>query len=128
MKPIKKLCNALIKDANPKFLTYCVGGAGAAIPMKLTLGIFKKVMGGLWVGGSVTLDNQMLIFKPNKINKLVHQEMSEIAIPLDSIMSATNRFGFVTGIVDIKTDSGVLSVRLYGAKKFAGKINSLLPQ
>ena len=127
MAQIRKFGNARVKDAEIEFLVYAAAGVENAPSMMLVLGAFKKAYGGLWVGGAITLDDNTLTFRANMLNRAIHKDLSEISIPLKDITSVNKRFGVLTGIIDIETDAGTLAVRLYGAKKFADKINAALP-
>ena len=68
----KKICNAKIDGATPNFTAYFAsfisGGLGGVIAFGSVMGAFKKMMGGLWVGGNVYLTSASIIFKPNKLN------------------------------------------------------------
>ncbi len=123
----KKVCNAKIEGATPNFTAYLVsfvsGGLGGVIALGSVMGAFKKMIGGLWVGGNAYLTSKSIIFKPNKLNAGLHSNIDAIEIPLKSIIKLNKEFGMITGIININTDSGSLKIRCYNAYGFMEKIN-----
>ena len=87
---------------------------------------FKFFMGGLWVGGTLSLHTDCLRFNPNKLNKRHHELLSNKKINLDQVKSVIVRKGTITDIIDIQMLHGILSVRCFGAHEFAKKINDLI--
>lgn len=80
-------------------------------------------MGGLWVGGAVTLTREALIFSPNAMNVAAHEGNIYWAIPLADIVSVADRFGWLTRIVDVETEDGEkVSFRCFGARAFAHQV------
>ncbi|MEO0607482.1 MAG: hypothetical protein AAFY82_04575 [Pseudomonadota bacterium] len=118
----KKLANALMKDAEIGDRTQMILGPGG----RLGTTAVKKLMGGLWVGGTAYLTPDAVEFHPNGLNRAVHKdpESLSVVLPLRSITSVDTRFGIATQIIDVKTAIGTLSIRCYGAKAFADKIET----
>ena len=118
----RKLANALMKDAEIGDRTQTLLGPGG----RLGTSAIKKLMGGLWVGGTVYLTEDAVEFHPNGLNRAVHKdpESLSVVLPLRGITSVETRFGIATQIIDIKTAIGTLSVRCYGARSFAKKIEA----
>ena len=116
----RKLANALMKDAEIGDQTSRVMGAGG----RLGTAAVKKLMGGLWVGGTAYLTEDAVEFHPNGLNRAVHKdpESLSVVLPLRGITSVETRFGMMTQIIDIKTAIGTLSIRCFGADGFAKKI------
>jgi hypothetical protein len=120
----KRLSNALIKDAVADFELFfkVVGlkrlGLLAKPLLNAQLSVFKKLMGGLWVGGTTYLTEDAVIFRPNRMNRLVHKGDCSVSIPLIEITDVKKRFGMVTQIIDITTSKGTLSVRCYRSSSF----------
>lgn len=105
------------------------GGPGAALGMasiQPTLDAFARFYGGLWVGGRVTLSERVLTFEPNAINRAIHEngDSLRLDLPLRQIDMVRTRFGFISGIVDIVTDERIFSLRCFGAKRFAARIDA----
>lgn len=135
-----KACNALIADAQVDFQRWVfpaatagiatgnLSFAGAALVAGAVPGVFKRMLNGLWVGGTALLTESDFAFFPNKFNTLLHKELPSIKIPLHSIQSATRRFGFVSGIIEIETRSGVLKIRVFNAESFCALINDAVQQ
>ena len=119
----RKLANALMKDAEIGDRTQMALGAGG----RLGTNAVKKLMGGLWVGGTAYLTSDAVEFHPNGLNRAIHKdpESLSVVLPLRSITAVETRFGIATQIIDIKTAIGTLSIRCYGAKGFADKIESV---
>lgn len=92
-------------------------GADAAVDW------LQRQMGGLWVGGSVALTRHSLAFSPNGLNAAAHAEDTSATVRLDDVVNVTDRFGWLTRIVDVRTDTGdTFTFRCFGAKAFADKI------
>ncbi|MEL6861059.1 MAG: hypothetical protein AAGL11_04415 [Pseudomonadota bacterium] len=119
----RKLANALMKDAEIGDRTQMVLGPGG----RLGTNAVKKLMGGLWVGGTAYLTSDAVEFHPNGLNRAMHKDPDSLSVvlPLRSITGVETRFGIATQIIDIKTAIGTLSIRCYGAKGFADKIESV---
>ena len=89
---------------------------------EIVLNGFNTAMGGLWIGGTATLDETKIAFRPNALNLAVHAGDYSVEIPLADVSDVQVRFGFVTKIIDIVTDHGKLSIPCFGAPRFATKI------
>ena len=65
-----------------------------------------------------------LHFRPNRLNRVLHEQGEALVldVPLADITAAQRRFGFISGIVDITTDSGCFSLRCFGARGLAAQI------
>ncbi len=118
----RKMANALMKDAEIGDRTNRVLGPGG----RLGTSAVKKLMGGLWVGGTAYLTEDAIEFHPNGLNRAVHKDPDELSVvlPLKSLNAVETRFGLFTQIIDLKTAIGTLSIRCYGADKFAKKIDA----
>lgn len=116
----QKMANALMKDAEIGDRTQMMLGPGG----RLGTNAVKKLMGGLWVGGTVYLTEDAVEFHPNGLNRAIHSnpESLSVVLPLRGITGVETRFGLATQIIDIKTAIGTLSVRCYGAQAFAEQI------
>ncbi|HEY1246098.1 MAG TPA: hypothetical protein VGF29_14825 [Hyphomicrobiaceae bacterium] len=83
----------------------------------------KGLMGGLWVGGTVSLTRDAVVFEPNWVNRLAHVRVASRALPLSHVVQVKDRSGWFTRIVDVRTDDNqTLTFRCYGAPAFARKI------
>ncbi|MGB3627469.1 MAG: hypothetical protein WA989_16685 [Henriciella sp.] len=122
----KKLVNALFKDAaaNPGAKRLLSG------PGQLGLGLVKKMMGGMWVGGTAWLTKDSVIFRPNALNRAVHvsADTLEVEFPLSDIKAVSWRKGIATSIIDLETEEASLSLRCYGSKAFASAIEREVEQ
>ena len=119
----KKMANALMKDAELGDRTAVALGPGG----RLGTAAIKKLMGGLWVGGTIYLTEDALEFHPNGLNRAVHKDSESLSVvlPLRGVTSVEMRRGMITQIIDIKTAIGTLSVRCLGAKGFARMIEDV---
>jgi len=124
----KKICNALIKDAKPNFNFYIVpfasNGVAGMVIADAVIKSFKKMFDGLWVGGTVYMASDCVIFNPNSLNKMLHSNVGRIEIPRSDIVGVDKEFGLVTSIICIKTNNGILKIRCYGASSFIDKIKA----
>ena len=100
-------------------------GARSLFPLDADSGIdwMRRKIGGLWVGGAVTLTHEALHFAPNAMNVAAHDRDTSSAVPLAHVVEVSDRFGWVTRIVDVRTDTGeTFTFRCFGAKAFADTI------
>jgi hypothetical protein len=104
-----KIANALIEDVN-------VHVTIPAIP------ILRAALGGLWVGGWVTLTTRSVSFSPNGLNRFMQSGALDVSVPLAEVTDVKVLPGFFTKIVAITTPVTVLKVRCYGAARFADAI------
>ena len=80
---------------------------------------FKRKHGGLWVGGTLSVSQSGVSFKPNGLNRVVHEGLEPINVLGNEIRAVRYEFGWVTGIVVVQHSHGEFRFRCYGAKKFA---------
>jgi hypothetical protein len=121
---VQKKVNALVAGAEMGFgAKFLVKATGLDVT-ETVLKEFKKAMGGLWVGGTATLHETKLAFRPNALNRALHAGDYSVEIPLREISDIQVRFGFITKIIDIVTAHGKLSLRCFGAEDFAGTIRT----
>ena len=104
-----KVANALIEDVK----------VNVTMPV---VSVFREALGGLWVGGRVTLTTETVSFSANGINRMVQSGTLDVTVPLAQVTDVTVLPGFFTKIVAITTPELVLKVRCYGAATFAGAI------
>ena len=112
-----RMANALFREAR-------VAGTVANAPVHAAVEQQRALHGGLWVGGKAELTGEEIRFAPNAMNRAVHANGGTLqwAIPLNAIMAVRLRKAFVTNIIDIETDGGVLSLRCWRAQAFADDI------
>ncbi|WP_051294085.1 hypothetical protein [Pseudoduganella violaceinigra] len=117
---IKKLCNAFITDAVVK---RGIGGvAGRQVEAIGTM------MGGLWVGGTVTVSADAIDWIPNIMNKAVHDNLQSVHISLREVRAVRREFGILTGIVVVELeDGGEFRFRCFNARSVAENMSDLLP-
>ncbi len=114
-----KLANLFHPDAEMS------AGARKFLPLGADKSVdwLQRKMGGLWVGGAVTLTRETLSFSPNGMNVAAHDRDTSAGVSLDRVVDVTDRFGWVTRIVDVRTDAGeIFTFRCFGAKAFADLI------
>ncbi|MDO8481797.1 MAG: hypothetical protein Q7S75_01795 [bacterium] len=140
----RKFANALIGDAAGRegvltALAWTQGTfdihtgrmADTSLGLPTTKGLmkmFSKHYGGLWVGGTLSLFEDSLHFEANAMNKALQTGSTSVDIPLESIVRASPRFGFVTGIIDVVWTKDSMqylnSFRCFGSKAFLAKIEN----
>lgn len=113
-----RAANALFAEARPSETL------ADWIPVLAVLDLFARRFGGLWVGGTATLTDEALIFEPNRMNRLVHEDGSALRLdlPLAAIDAVSTRSGFVSGIIDVKAQGALFSLRSFRAAAFAARI------
>ena len=104
-----KVANALIEDVK----------VNVSMPV---VSVFRAALGGLWVGGRVTLTTETVSFSANGINRTVQSGTLDVSVPLAEVTDVTVLPGFFTKIVAITTPELVLKVRCYRAASFAEAI------
>jgi hypothetical protein len=120
-----KSANALIKNAeiNKRMKATLSLFNQSLIAFSLLERFFKPALNGFWVGGTVLLFQDRLIFAPNLANRMVHEKLDTIEIPLHRISDVRVRYGIATKIVETATGEELaLTFRCYGAKRFANLI------
>ena len=55
------------------------------IQRAILLNSAKRIMGGLWIGGSCELYDDRLIIRPNGMNASAHKNISEIEVPFEFV-------------------------------------------
>lgn len=100
---------------------------GARVLMPLgadrTVDWLQRRLGGLWVGGSVTLTQEALMFAPNGLNAAAHAGDTSDTVRLDRVGEVSHRFGWLTRIIDVRTvDGDTFTFRCFGARAFADQI------
>ncbi|KQV54517.1 MULTISPECIES: hypothetical protein [unclassified Duganella] len=117
---IKKMCNAFITDA---VVNRRIGGAAGR-----SVEAIGAAIGGLWVGGIVTVSADALDWIPNIMNKAVHDDLQPVHIPLRDVRSVRRVFGILTGIVVVELeDGGEFRFRCFNARSVAENMSDLLP-
>src|SRR5262245_31479121 len=115
---IRRVVNALIPDATPSALVF--GPALAECER------WRKKYGGLWVGGSIDISNDGLLFRPNRLNEAVHVGLEPVSISFADVLAVRREFGWFTGIVVVEHKSGEFRFRCFGARKIAACIAEYL--
>jgi hypothetical protein len=118
---IKKLCNAFITDALVKRRIGAAAGRNVEA--------IGAVMGGLWVGGTVTVSADALDWVPNIMNEALHDNLQTVHIPLAEVRSVRRVFGILTGIVVVELeDNCEFRFRCFNARGVAENLSDLLPR
>lgn len=120
----KKAVNVLVREADPRVSSSLLTNTTQRNVLQSVLRAYKNIMGGLWVGGTVTLYETKLVFQPNGMNQAFHVNDCFREMSLSEIREVHVRLGIVTKIIDIVTTKGTLSMRCFGAKHFAEKIRT----
>lgn len=117
---IKKLCNAFITDA---IINRRLGGA-----VVRNVEAIGSLMGGLWVGGTVTVSADALDWVPNIMNTAFHDSLQSVHIPLTEVRAVRREFGILTGIVVVElADGSEFRFRCFNARSVAENMSDLLP-
>ena len=81
-------------------------------------------MGGLWVGGVVSVLVDRLMFEPNQVNRMAHKDGLSFEIRFTDVTEVNWRRGFITNIIGVEHNGGTSSFRCFGSKAFAQSIRS----
>ncbi len=112
-----KTANALIEGAQPVDALNLIAGVAQAASSA------AGGTGGLWVGGKAMLYPDRLTFQPNDLNRSLHAGDVSAAVPLSSITAVIDRFGLLSGIVEVQTSAArTFKLRCFGAKDFSARI------
>jgi hypothetical protein len=122
-----KVCNFLIPDARATPHLY---SSFANLPgmhskervLTLFSQRFRAIYGGLWVGGTATLNAVQLSFVPNAMNQLMHEADYSLSIPLRDIAHLQYEFGLLSGVIHLHTRGGLMKLRCFGARGFLSRI------
>lgn len=118
----RKHVNALIPEAVPAVIA-------RAVPADVVS--FFKCYGGIWLAGSMTLTQDELVYAPNRFNRALYRNrnVAVIALPLERVADVSDRYGFLTRIVDVRLDDGaVFNFTCFGAERFARTISEAVGQ
>ena len=74
---------------------------------------------GLWIGGSIILSQNSLVFKANQANAVLNKgnKLADIIL-LEDIRILHFEKAFGSSIITAESEEGMLSFRCFGAKKF----------
>lgn len=117
---VSQVANALFPEARCKLWVKVLGGWAAEL--------LRGYYGGLWVGGTVRIEADLVRFEPNRVNRLVHVGPVSFEIPLTEIVSVQVEPAFVTNIVAITTARGSQRIRCAEAEKIAALIEDARPR
>ena len=114
----EKTANFLVADAEAR-----AGVADAAV--ELVLAAYKRLYGGLWVGGRAVLTDQAVTLSANALNRAAHEDdLAPLAVPLAELRSVAVLPGFITKIIALETAEHTVKLRCFGARSFADKIRA----
>jgi hypothetical protein len=82
----------------------------------------RITMGGLWVGGRVTLTKTDIAFVPNGLNAELHSGETTFRMALQDLISIEVSRAVATSIIELQTATDVARLRCHGAKEFAEQI------
>jgi len=118
-----KLCNACFPKVElSDTATAITETVGVARSTRRAIDFVAKR--GYWVGGSVTLTDQRIVFVPNALNSALQDGNLKLEIRLTDVTDVRVRFGILTKIIEIVSPQLTLTVRCFGATSFAGKIDA----
>jgi len=86
----------------------------------------KKLMGGLWVGGTCELHTDRLLVYGNKLNRSIHEDLETLEIPLNAIDGVSLDKKITTDIIVIQFGGTEVNFRCFGADKFMRTINEAI--
>lgn len=108
---IRKLANAFIPEATPALIV--------PVPALSAIYRFTRTHGGVWVGGTVFVSSSGVSFVPNRLNRVLHNDLEPANVRAEDIRDVRREFGWVTGIIVVRHVRGEFRFRCYGAKQLA---------
>jgi len=125
---ITKLSNAFYPEAALSLAGAGMIGASGGVGAAVGYGSTRKMLGGLWVGGTVEITGDGLRFTANKMNQVMHKSgtIEPVWIPMANIRSVTIPGGWITKIVAITHTGGEFRFRCYGARAVADQLQAYL--
>ena len=124
----QKCANALIKDVTLNPTLNWLANYQTLGLLAVTIGLIRRMYGGLWVGGNILLYPDRLVFQPNLINRKAAASDGTIEIPLTSVSVVETKFGILSGIVEVRHGHDSFKFRCFGSKAFARTVSDALPQ
>lgn len=118
---LQRAANALFADVEPAS-PLGKGPIGWILVWPLIL--LKRLFGGLWVGGTVTITPEHVRFEPNAINVAVHENAHGFLVPYKDIRDVRVERGIGTNIVVLMTPEGERRFRCYKANDAAEAISA----
>ncbi len=116
---LRRMCSALLPDAKTNNILNNIENFRTLGLWNMEIESARKAFGGLWVGGSLYISKQSLIFKPNAVNAALHEGDVSLNIPFDLITNFRCRFGLLTRIIEVDLRTVKQSFRCYGAAELS---------
>jgi hypothetical protein len=121
--------NALIRDGRFSRTAKAISWGTSFGIIEFVLSIIRIIYGGVWVGGTVELYNDLFLFKPNAANDVMVKGTTRIEFPIENITGVCQKWGLETGIITMslgdKSPDGVV-FRCKNAKEIAEMIKSTI--
>jgi hypothetical protein len=90
----------------------------------LIVEVGQALTGGLWVGGTATLDSTTLEFHPSTLDRRLVKGNLDVVIPLDQVRSVTVERRISLDLVVVQAVGVALRFRCFRAGEFAAAIRS----
>ena len=119
---LSKLANAFVEDVALDETVPSPGGRADGVDGVDGVDAAREHLGGLWVGGRLTLTTDELTFRPNGLNESIHTGSLGIAIPLRAVEEVLDLPGVLTKVIGVRHDGRVDRFRTWGARKVAQRI------
>jgi hypothetical protein len=116
---VSKVANAFFTDAKPVAALSALGFDARRAEERL---------GGLWVGGRVTLTTSFLMFRANAMNRAVNDGEIDAVFPLVAVEEVAFERGVLTNIVNARSELGTLRVRCYWARAFTDAVTAAVAE
>jgi hypothetical protein len=90
--------------------------------LRAALDLLRLFLGGLWVGGQLSLYADRLAFEPNELNRRYSDGTLSVTITLASVTDVRTHFGLSTGIIEVAQGATSSRFRCFGSKAFSERI------
>jgi hypothetical protein len=114
------MCSALVEKAE---ITDLAQFLLEQVHADLVINAARKVMGGLWAGGHISLYADALVFVPDIASDLLHAGNLSWRIPVKDILQVQSASKFLTREITIRTEKVSFKIRCYNADEFLIQIN-----
>ncbi|MBZ5735386.1 hypothetical protein K8Z61_12850 [Nocardioides sp. TRM66260-LWL] len=100
----------------------------ASLSATLVVRLVRWRLGGLWVGGRLTLTDEVVRFAPNGLNRAFNTGALDLCLALAHVDEVTTRWGVLTGIVEVRSAESTLTFRCFGAARAARAVRDAVAE
>lgn len=103
--------SVLMPDVKPSWLGRLLGGSDFERA--------QAVMGGVWVGGKISIDDEGIAYRPVWWDRYLHLNLRPISVPIGTVQRISFTDQGATGTVFVQHTQGEFIFRCYRAERVA---------